>query len=220
MLPIKKIYIDTRHSTADSKSTSDFKISLPNNITLPSNTAFYITDITVPVSWYTVEAGRNDTIYFRINGTAYAPSQTVLPEGNYSTTSLGQALCDVMSAHDPYGSLGSIINKFKIDANLGNNTIAIANTTDNFEILTDKQALALMYAGQLATKFPFSSVNDMLHNTVPQLIRPDINPPANPTDARLLDNWAYGYLNLHPIRNLYLISNTLGTYNSMAVNGE
>ena len=125
-----------------------------------------------------------------------------------------------MSAHDPYGFLGSIINKFKIDANLGNNTIAIANTTDNFEILTDKQALALMYAGQLATKFPSSSVNDMLHNTVPQLIRPDINPPANPTDARLLDNWAYGYLNLHPIRNLYLISNTLGTYNSMAVNGE
>jgi hypothetical protein len=68
MLPIKKIYIDTRPSTADSKSTSDFKISLPNNITLPSNTAFYITDITVPVVWYTVEAGRNDTIYFRING--------------------------------------------------------------------------------------------------------------------------------------------------------
>ena len=57
MLPIQKIYIDTRHSTADSKSTSDFKISLPNNITLPSNTAFYITDIAVPVSWYTVAAG-------------------------------------------------------------------------------------------------------------------------------------------------------------------
>ena len=64
MLHIKKIYIDTRHSTADSKSTSDFKISLPNNIALPSNTAFYITDITVTVSWYTVEAGRNDAVYF------------------------------------------------------------------------------------------------------------------------------------------------------------
>ena len=29
-----------------------------------------------------------------------------------------------------------------------------------------------------------------------------------------------GYVNLHPIRNLYLISNTLGTYNPMAINGE
>ena len=58
MLPIKKIYIDTRHSTAESKSTSDFKVMLPSNITLPSNTAFYIIDFTVPVSWYTVEANK------------------------------------------------------------------------------------------------------------------------------------------------------------------
>ena len=97
MLPIKKIYIDTRLSTADSKSTADFKISLPNNITLPSNTAFYITDITVPVSWYTVEAGRNDTIYFRINSTNYAPSKCTLPEGNYSTITLGAAMCKAMN---------------------------------------------------------------------------------------------------------------------------
>ena len=103
MLPIKKIYIDTRHSTADSKSTSDFKISLPNNITLPSNTAFYITDITVPVNWYPVEAGRNDTIYFRINSTNYAPSKCTLPEGNYSTITLG-LLCvklSIITIHSP-----------------------------------------------------------------------------------------------------------------------
>ena len=84
-----KIYIDTRHSTADSNSTSDFKISMPNNITLPYNTAFYITDTTVPVSWYTVEAGRNDTIYFRINSTSYAPSKCTLPEGNCRQLHLG-----------------------------------------------------------------------------------------------------------------------------------
>ena len=58
MLQIKKLYRDTRHSTADSKSTSDLKINLPNYITLPYSTAFYIIDITVPVSWYTVEAGK------------------------------------------------------------------------------------------------------------------------------------------------------------------
>ena len=32
--------------------------------------------------------------------------------------------------------------------------------------------------------------------------------------------WTSGYVDLHHIRNLYLISNTLGTHNSMAVNGE
>ena len=60
----------------------------------------------------------------------------------------------------------------------------------------------------------------MLHNTFPQFIRPDINPPVNPNDASLPDYWVSGYLNLHPIRNQYLISNTLGTHNSMTVNDE
>ena len=35
---------------------------LAGNKTLPYITAFNITDIAVPVNWYTVEAGRNDTI--------------------------------------------------------------------------------------------------------------------------------------------------------------
>ena len=104
MLPIKKIYIDTRHSTADSKSTSDFNISLPNNITLPSNTAFYIIDITFPESWYTVEAGSNDTIYFRINEDNYACSQSTIPEGNYSTSTLADALFKAMNNNSPFTS--------------------------------------------------------------------------------------------------------------------
>ena len=70
MLPIKNIYIDSRHSAKDSASSSDFKVDLPINLTLPPNTAFYITDITILVSWYTIESGRNNIIYFRINGPA------------------------------------------------------------------------------------------------------------------------------------------------------
>ena len=99
------MYEYTRHKTSDSKSTSDFKVNLPNNITLPSNTDFYITDITVPVSWYTVEAGRNDTIYFRINGDNYAPSKCTLPEGNYSTITLGAAVCKAMNDNYPFPAL-------------------------------------------------------------------------------------------------------------------
>ena len=40
MLPIKKIYVDSRHRTADSESSSNFKIDLPYSITLPENTVF------------------------------------------------------------------------------------------------------------------------------------------------------------------------------------
>ena len=40
------------------------------------------------------------------------------------------------------------------------------------------------------------------------------------TNAVLPKLWTSGYVNLHLIRNLYLISHTLVTYNSMVVNGE
>ena len=40
------------------------------------------------------------------------------------------------------------------------------------------------------------------------------------TNVVLPKFWTSGYVNVHPIRNLYLISNTLGTHNSMAVNGD
>ena len=220
MLPIKKIYIDTRHRTADSKSTSDFKISLPNNITLPSNTAFYITDITVPVSWYTVEAGRNDTIYFRINSTNYAPSKCTLPEGNYSTITLGAAMCKAMNDNYPFtGAPGTTPTRFVPTVNLANNTIVLSNANDTFEIFTDEQVVALMYMGLYTAKVPTCSVNDMLQNTVKQIIKAD-GATQVVTNAVLPKFWTSGYVNLHPIRNLYLISNTLGTYNSMAVNGE
>ena len=47
----------------------------------------------------------------------------------------------------------------------------------------------------------------MLHNTTPELIK-------------TTDYFTSGYADMHPIRNLYLISNTLGTHNSMSVAGE
>ena len=53
------------------------------------------------MSWYTVEADRNDTIYFRINGTKYAPSKWTILEGSYSTTTLAVALCKSMNDHYP-----------------------------------------------------------------------------------------------------------------------
>ena len=52
------MYIDTRHKTDDAKSTSYININLPSNKTLPSNAAFYITDITAPMRWYAVEADK------------------------------------------------------------------------------------------------------------------------------------------------------------------
>jgi hypothetical protein len=59
----------------------------------------------------------------------------------------------------------------------------------------------------------------MLQNTVMQMIKAD-GAIQIVTKAVLSKIWSSRYVSHHPIRNLYLISNTLGTHNSMAVNGE
>ena len=48
MLPIKKIYIDTRFKSSDSRSDSDFKIDLPTTLLMPEDTGFYIDDVCIP----------------------------------------------------------------------------------------------------------------------------------------------------------------------------
>ena len=58
MLPIKKIYIDTRLKSPDSKSNSEFSVGLPNTLVMPDNTVFYI-DVTNPVSWFNVDTNNN-----------------------------------------------------------------------------------------------------------------------------------------------------------------
>ena len=65
MLPMKKLYIDSRYKSSDSASHTDFKIDLPTSSLMPENSGFYVTDVSIPMSWYTVDA-RNNTIYFNI----------------------------------------------------------------------------------------------------------------------------------------------------------
>ena len=64
MIPIKQIYIDSRNRSIDSKSSTDFYIDLPINLSLEPNTSFYLIDITIPLSGYTIESRRNNNIYF------------------------------------------------------------------------------------------------------------------------------------------------------------
>ena len=64
-LPIQKKYCDTKFRRFDSKSTSDFKIDLPQTLKLPHNCVCYIDDVSIPRTFYTVESGVNDKLYFR-----------------------------------------------------------------------------------------------------------------------------------------------------------
>ena len=60
---IKKLYIDTKHRTEDSNSSSDFKITFKETINCPENCRFAICDIAIPHSWRAIN-NLCDIFYF------------------------------------------------------------------------------------------------------------------------------------------------------------
>ena len=206
MLPIKKIYIDTRFMSSDSESSSNFKVDLPTTVTLPEDTVFYIDDICIPHSWYTIDEERNNKFDFKIGSTSYVKT---VPSGNYSTITLNAILVALMN---------SVQNTHTANTNIPGNTIGISTSTNSsnqsyivdavqytnaltFEILTDKQAISLNYPT------PVQSINNYLNNNVPK-----INTYAS--------EYVSPYVNLNPIRNLYITSGNFGGYNTMSISGE
>ena len=62
-LRFKKVYIDTKFKTSDSRSTSDFSIELPETKHFENNSVFYIDDLACGHVWYTIETDINDKLY-------------------------------------------------------------------------------------------------------------------------------------------------------------
>ena len=153
MLPCKKIYIDTKHKTTDSISNSKFKWELPETLTLPHNTIFFVDDICIPHSWYTIEANVNDRLYVQVtNNHTVVGTKTnncdivTLSPGNYTLDSLAAEI--KAKINDSYSL--TIVNA-TADSQLTNTiTITPTNASDLLKILTDAD-LATGMAGVTVT---------------------------------------------------------------------
>jgi hypothetical protein len=192
MLPIKKLYIDSRFKSPDSVSDADFYIDMPQTTLMPEGTGFYLDDISIPVSWYPIEKGVNNKLYVEVSGTLRVIE---IDEGNITTLDLSKAIRDK-------------INQFFSDMRFSvSSTYSKATETITFEsssgrtwkILTDPE---IELKG---THKPFASLNKVLGNYTPKL---------NTTD------WKTGYVNLFPLRNIYITSYGLGNFNTMTISGE
>jgi hypothetical protein len=109
-LEIKKIYVDSRHKTADSVSDSNFKFELPFNVNTPEDTVFYVTEISMPNVFQTIQEGYNDRMYWAI-GTrtaaqldppmwfySYDYHITKFPAGNYTIAEFAQVFLNAIGS--------------------------------------------------------------------------------------------------------------------------
>ena len=156
MLPIKKIYIDSRFKSTDSASNSDFKIDLPTTLLMPEDTGFYIDDVCIPHTWYPIEEGMNNVIVFQF---AIETKSIRVPPGNYSVKDLGLAIVSAMNTEVHVPAFESVY-----DAKTNALTIKLASgwATNSFEIYTGA------YLRAASSSHANKTMNSLLKNFTPK----------------------------------------------------
>ncbi len=76
-----------------------------------------------------------------------------------------------------------------------------------YEFLTDAQLSTLKAMNIIKTSEPFNSVNNVLRNFTPK---------ANFKDH----DYISGFIDLNPVRNLYLSSSNFGNFNTTSITGD
>ena len=205
LLPVKKIYCDTKFRRSDSKSTSNFKIDLPQTLKLPDNCVFYIDDVSIPHSWHTVETGINDKLYVRLqlaNGGSINDYIITLDSKTYSGTQfVAMIVSKITAVTSGAATTGSYDTQSK------RMSVSVANLDIN--IFTDNELKGnIGWTGSSYNVKNLASANELLSNE--QLPSP-VGNTANPAEY---------YLMLTPIRNIYMRSPNLSSFNTIGSNGE
>ena len=209
MLPVKKIYVDSKYKTPDSKSDANFKFQLPQTCYMPDDTKFFISDVAIPHTWYTVN-DFNYKLYLRTFDAVGTQNGYIitLTKGTYNGTTFK--------------------NQLQVKIQLATGTLPTMNfdpTTNllscyigslEFQFLTDYelQDPATLTAGNFAWNGPaydksnLQSANNIISNT------------TDYSTAYVQSNPMYKQLNLHAIRNVYIHSPNLGNFNTLGPRGE
>ena len=202
-LPVKKIYVDSRYSTNDSDSDSDFKIQLSNNIYLPDDCVMRIENVCIPHSWYTIEKGLNDKMYIKVvQGSTTTYNIITIPSTNYTGASLQTAVQAGLNYFYP--------GVFTVSYDTLKNAMMISIASGNFKILTDDElttGLNGTWTGFAYNTASPTSCNDIITNRTNNFCSP-INP------------FISGCLNLQGFRSVYISSSSLTNFNVLGSRGE
>ncbi len=201
MLPIKKVYVDTKYKTKDSKSNANFKFELPQTMFMPENTVFYIDDVAIPHSWHTVE-DFNNKFYFRVSqGGGHNDYVIALTKQVYN----GQTLATEIQT-----KLTEIGYTPTVTYNAAKQTISISLASFNFQFLTDTelQSPSPAWNGAGYDQNSLNSANDLIKNTE------DVSTLHNAANPLVT------YIDLQPIRNIYISSPNVGNFNTIGPRGQ
>lgn len=202
-LEIKKIYIDSRYKTSDSKSESEFTVDLPRSFNIPDDTVAYIDDIVLPISWRIVNENNHNFHYSILYEGITHHYKITLPLGNYNGTTFAAALESAMNVEPESDKVFISVTYEYLNNNI---TIKLNDRRTNppaksmqLGLFTDK-SLASGAQGEYLTEA----------KTINNIINLD-------ADQFLFNNESFvSYLDLHVVRNLYLLSSALASYDTVS----
>ena len=172
MLPVKKLYIDSKARTKDSKSATDFSIDLVESLNMPEGAAFQVCDVLIPHTWYLIDENSCNMYISERKGPASAVFTLTLPTGNYDgpafSREIGKQLHETTTKLYLYNvNYDEATERLHISANGINGVI----TPHSFAIMTDEEVLAEPSLNVTQPK----SLNKFLGNTTPREYVPDLD---------------------------------------------
>ena len=96
-LTYKKVYVNSKYRTSNSRGISDFQIELRETFEIPDGTIMQVHELAIPNTWYSINSN-NQNLYFRHQIIAPATPQRItyrrieIPVGNYSPPELANAI--------------------------------------------------------------------------------------------------------------------------------
>ena len=215
MLKFKKVYIDSSYKV--SGTSSDFTIDLPETVQLEDNIKCIIHEVSIPHSWFSIQQGFNDSLYFfQLDPNGVNPDIIdyrifSIDEGNYSGAELAERiefwLNDYFDSRNPDVAR---TDTYTVSYNTKLNKIQIAVNYANliFNVFTEAEVIANQ------NQFTDIDVNNL------RSINKVLNIVDNAPTHGIALPFVSGFLDLVPIKNLYLHCNEISNYNQLTVAGN
>ena len=159
----KKIYIDSKYRSADSNSSSDFKVELPETIAFHKDTCFYLDDIAIPHSFESILDNINNKLYFKVYKINVLPEveyhiiATIEP-GNYTGVDLAAEIQTEMNSFTQTATTQANMFTCAYVAKTNKITITCNSNLYAFRIITQIELKTTDWTG---TAFDRNKPNDM-----------------------------------------------------------
>lgn len=212
MLPVKKIYVDSKYKTYDSKSDSNFKFELGQTCYMPEGTKFFISDCAIPHTWYTIN-DFNCKLYLKTEDTSSGQQNDyilTLSKKTYNGATFATELANqinIATGENPVKHFDVTTNELKL--HIG--ALQFMFFTDN-ELIDGKWNGNSSFSWNPSVPYDknnLQSANNVISNT---------SKFSTAYEGSL--HQFIKQLNLHPIRNVYIHALNLGNFNTIGSKGE